>query len=78
VPHESRPSPDRIARELRYLKLYAPCSSAALIALCQRLRPAAQRQVIDAERVNIRNADGKLALAIAGKGLLPGPTQRGR
>jgi hypothetical protein len=74
------PAPDRIARELRYLKLYALCSSAALIALCfSAFAPAAQRfQVIDAERINIRNADGKLALAIAGKGLLPGPTSEGK
>ena len=74
------PSPDRIARELRYLKVYALCSSAALIALCfSAFTPGARRfQVIDAERINIRNADGKLALALAGKGQLPGPTSEGR
>jgi hypothetical protein len=74
------PTPDRIARELRYLKLYALFSSAALVALClSAFTPGARRfQVIDAERINIRNADGKLALAIAGKGMLPGPTSEGK
>lgn len=74
------PSPERMARDLRVLKAYAACSSLALVVvLFAAFAPARHRfDVIEAERIDIVNADGKLALAIGGKGRLPGPTFEGR
>lgn len=70
---------DRLVREVRFLKIYAAASSLLLAGLLvmgftQERAP----RVIDVERINVLNPDGGLALAIAGKGNLPGPTFEGR
>lgn len=74
------PHPDRLVREVRFLKAYAVLSSLVLVGLLVTgFAPRTQNpRVIDVERINIRNPDGGLALAIAGTGLLPGPTFEGR
>lgn len=73
-------SPDRIARELRFLKAYAVVSSLVLAGLViAGFAPSPPRfQEISAERINVLNADGEPALVIAGRGRLPGPTFEGR
>jgi hypothetical protein len=74
-----QPSPDRIARELRWLKAYAVCSSLALVVLLfAAFSPARRLAVLDVERLNVVNADGKPALVLAGRGSLPGPMFEGR
>lgn len=72
--------PDRMARDIRFLKAYAASTSLALIVLLfVAFAPARQQfNEIDAERINIRHADGTLALVISGQGRLPGPTFEGR
>lgn len=72
------PQYDRLVREVRFLKVYATLSSLVLGGLLIMGFTAQERRVIDVERINVRNADGGLALAIAGKGMLPGPTFEGR
>lgn len=75
------PNYDRMARDLRILKAYAACSSIALmVVLFAAFSPARRHrfEVLEAERINILHPDGKLALAIAGKGRLPGPTFEGK
>lgn len=71
---------DRLSRELRVLKAYAVISSLVLIGLVIAgfARSSTRFGVIEAERINVVNADGKLALAIAGHGRLPGPTFEGK
>lgn len=70
----------RMAKELRFLKFYAIFSSIAIgLLLFLALAPASHRiDVLDVERINVRHSDGKLALAIAGQGMLPGPAMDGR
>lgn len=70
----------RMARELRFLKLYAIFSSLAIgLLLFLALAPASRRiEVLDVQRINVRHSDGKLALAIAGQGMLPGPAMDGK
>lgn len=72
--------PERMARDIRFLKAYAVGTSLAVIMLLfMAFAPARQRfGVIDAERINILHPDGTLALAISGQGRLPGPTFEGR
>jgi len=76
----SQPAIERMAKEIRLLKIYAAGSSLALVGLMiAGFAPAVrQARVIDAERINVRNADGRIALSIAGKGRLPGPMSEGR
>lgn len=73
-------STDQLAREIRFLKIYAACSSLALgVLLFASFSPATHRiEVLDVERLNVLNADGKPALVLAGRGKLPGPTFEGR
>lgn len=73
-------SPDRIARRLRLLEGYALVSSLVLGGLAiTAFAPATARFAeVDAERINVLNADGDPALVIAGRGRLPGPTFEGR
>jgi len=74
------PPPDRIARDLRWLKAYAVLSSLALVVLLfGGFSPSRRRfEVIDVERLNVVNVDGKPALVLAGRGRLPGPMFEGR
>lgn len=73
------PSPDRLARELRLLKAYAVLSSLALaVLLFAAFAPGSRRlPVLDVERINVLNEDGRPALVIAAPGKLPGPTFEG-
>lgn len=72
---------NELERDLRLLRAYTVVSSLALAAVvfstCGRDEPGTF-SVIDVERINVRHPDGTLALAIAGKGRLPGPTVEGR
>jgi hypothetical protein len=70
----------RIARDIRFLKAYAACSSlAVLMLLLMAFSPARHRfGVIEAERIDIVHPDGTLALVLSGQGRLPGPTFEGR
>lgn len=76
----AHPTPDQIARQLRFLKGYAALSSLALaVLLFGAFAPARQRlEVLDVERINLVNADGRPALVIAARGKLPGPMFEGR
>jgi hypothetical protein len=82
----SQPDPERIARELRFLKAYAVGSSLVLLVLlvgafAQVAQPRAQTEVQDlirARRIEIVNADGRYALVLASRGMLPGPVFGGR
>lgn len=78
--NQDRHSPDQLARDVRLLKAYAAISSLALIGLLVAgfVPRAARFQEIEAERINVLNADGQPALVIAGRGRLPGPTFEGR
>jgi hypothetical protein len=69
-----------MARDIRFLKLYAAGSSLAVAVLAiAAFTPAQQRfEVLRAERIDIVHPDGTLALALSGKGRLPGPTFEGR
>jgi hypothetical protein len=74
------PTPERIGRELRFLKLYAIGSSIALGGLLVgAFSPLTQTQeLIKARRIEIVNEDGRYALVLAGRGRLPGPVFGGR
>ncbi|MGH7465455.1 MAG: hypothetical protein ACREK1_09785 [Longimicrobiales bacterium] len=77
----NEPSPSgRMARDIRFLKMYAAGSSlAVLMLLLMAFAPARHRfQVLQAERIDIIHPDGTLALVLSGKGRLPGPTSEGR
>jgi hypothetical protein len=71
----------KIERDLRFLQIYSLTStllfSAALVLLYLRSDPGRAR-VLEVERLNVVNPDGKLALAVAGKGRLPGPMLDGK
>lgn len=73
-------TPDRMAAELRLLKVYAACSSLALGALLfTAFAPASQTQeLIRARRIEIVNEDGRYALVLASRGRLPGPVFGGK
>jgi len=73
-------SPSRLTRDIRFLKLYAATSSfAVLLLMLMAFAPPRHRfQVLQAERIDIVHPDGTLALALSGKGRLPGPTFEGR
>lgn len=73
-------TPERIARELRLLRLYALCSSLALGTLLFTAfsRDNQTQDLIKARRIEIVNADGKYALVLAGTGRLPGPVFNGK
>lgn len=80
LPSRAAPPRDRTARKIRLLQGYAIVSSLVLGGLLiTAFTPATTRfREIDAERINILNADGDPALVIAGHGRLPGPTFGGR
>lgn len=70
----------RLERDVRLLKGYAVVSSVLLILLVAAafVTEGAYFQELEVERLNVRNADGGLALVLAGQGRLPGPTMGGR
>ena len=71
---------DRMARDIRFLKIYSAGSSLVVVMLLlMAFAPARQRfEVLQAERIDIVHPDGTLALALSGQGRLPGPTFEGR
>lgn len=70
---------ERIARDVRLLKAYAVVTTVALAGLLvTAASPDPRPETIDVQRINVRNPDGGLALAIAGQGRLPGPTFEGK
>ena len=72
----------QIRRDVRLLKLYALCSTAAfaILALTAFIRPAlpAKFDVIDVERINVVEKDGKLRLVISNRDRSPGPIAYGK
>jgi hypothetical protein len=70
-----------IERDLRFLRVYSITSTlllaVALVVIYLRCHPGRVRE-LEVERLNVVNPDGKLALAIAGKGRLPGPMLDGK
>ena len=70
----------KIEREIRLLKAYAYCSTllfGVLIFVAAKSPGTAKFTEIDAERINIREANGKLRLAIANTDRMPGGTVAG-
>lgn len=71
----------KIERDLRFLRAYSLGStlllSAALIITYLRCDPRRLRE-LEVERLNVVSPDGKLALALAGQGRLPGPMLDGK
>ena len=72
----------KIEREIRWLKAYACCSTLAfgVLIFVAAKSPApgpAKFTEIDAERINIREKDGKLRLVIANTDRMPGGTVAG-
>jgi hypothetical protein len=70
----------KIEREIRLLKAYACCSTllfSVLIFVAAKNPGVAKFTEIDAERINIREKDGKLRLAIANTDRMPGGTVAG-
>jgi len=71
----------KIERDLKFLRVYSLASTvllaAALIVMYLR-GPTRRVRELEVERLNVVNPDGKLALAIAGKGKLPGPMLDGK
>ena len=71
----------KIERDVRFLRSYSLTStlllSAALIVIYLRCDPRRLRE-LSVERLNVVNPEGSLALAIAGKGRLPGPMLDGK
>jgi hypothetical protein len=71
----------KIERDVRFLRIYSFASTlllaAALLAISLRGDPRRLRE-LEVERLTVVNPDGRLALAIAGKGKLPGPMLDGK
>jgi hypothetical protein len=70
----------KIEREVRLLKAYACCSTllfAVLIFVAAKGPGVTKFGEIDVERINIREKDGKLRLAIANTDRMPGGTVAG-
>ena len=74
----------QIRRDVRWLKLYALCSTAAFVvlALAAFQRPATAPKTkfeeIDVERINVVEKDGKLRLVISNRDRSPGPIAYGK
>jgi hypothetical protein len=73
-----------LQRDVRWLKIYALCSTAAfaVLALSAFQRPAAEPRTkfgeIDVERINVVEKDGKLRLVISNRDRSPGPIAYGK
>ena len=69
--------PDSVRRDLRLLKIWAAGTTLALgILLLVAFRSPATMRVdtLEVERIDVMNDGGTIALSLAGKGGLPGPT----
>jgi hypothetical protein len=73
--------PNRMMKEIRLLKAYALISSALLIVLVAAAFQSPRNQrftVLDVERINIVEPNGRLAMVISDAQHLPGPILEGR
>ena len=74
----------QLRRDVRWLKLYALCSTAAfgILALAAFRQPKAagttKFEEIDVERINVVEKDGKLRLVISNRDRSPGPIAYGK
>lgn len=72
----------QLRRDVRLLKLYALCSTAAfaVLALAAFSRRSAPTKFdeIDVQRINVREPDGKLRLVISNRERSPGPIAYGK
>ncbi|HEY2376339.1 MAG TPA: hypothetical protein VGH98_10235 [Gemmatimonadaceae bacterium] len=74
----------KLQQDVRWLKLYALCSTAAflVIALAAFRRPPTSQKTkfeeIDVERINVVEKDGKLRLVISNRDRSPGPIAYGK
>src|SRR5438067_4130369 len=74
----------RLQRDVRWLKIYALCTTAAfaVLALSAFQRPNAPPKTkfdeIDVERINVVEKDGKLRLVISNRDRSPGPIAYGK
>jgi hypothetical protein len=72
----------RLRREVRLLKLYAAGLTVALVLVCVGGATWAEQrpkfEEIDVQRLNVVEADGRLALVIANAPRLPGPVVGGK
>jgi hypothetical protein len=73
----------KLRRDVRFLKLYAVCSTAAfaVLALAAFRPPKAPNtkfKEIDVERINVVEKDGKLRLVISNRERSPGPIAYGK
>lgn len=74
-------SPTRLEREVRILKLYAALSVLAFAVLAFaafRPRQAQRIPLLEVERINVVEPDGRLALVISNGQRIPGPVLEGR
>jgi|SRR5690348_15562609 len=73
---------DQVRRDVRLLKLYALCSTAAFAVLALAAftrRPAPTKfDEIDVERINVVEKDGKLRMVISNRDRSPGPIAYGK
>lgn len=67
-----------LERQVRFLRRYVIGSSAVFTVLIGAAFVRSEPKTLDVTRLNIRNPDGSLSLAIAGKGGLPGPMMDGK
>jgi hypothetical protein len=73
----------KLRRDVRFLKLYALCSTAAfaILALAAFRQPKTANtkfEEIDVERINVVEKDGKLRLVISNRERSPGPIAYGK
>ena len=71
----------RMERQLRWLRAYAVVSGAAMLLIVGaafRGERHGRFEVIDAERLNIRTPDGRMAVVIATDARMPGNIMRGK
>ena len=73
---------DQLRRDVRFLKLYALCSTAAFAVLAlaafTHRRPPTKFDEIDVERINVVEKDGKLRMVISNRDRSPGPIAYGK
>jgi hypothetical protein len=73
---------NQLRRDVRFLKLYALCSTAAFAVLAlaafTHRRPPTKFDEIDVERINVVEKDGKLRMVISNRDRSPGPIAYGK
>lgn len=71
---------NELEQQVRFLKRYAIGSSAVFLVLIGAafVQSPQRFKVLEVERLNVVNPDGRLSFAIAGKGAMPGPMLDGK